>query len=152
MIKKIPLLFFGLFGLICLLPQCKNPEIPKTQSADIVGLDNECIKRVFAVDDSIGKIRNQACSALSLEETIENYVRDIEAIDFAACPPAFTAAFRKHKEAWRDMQSVVSHHPDLRGEMHDLFDQIEVSKDSVIFKAKLKEIWDTWALVESSQN
>lgn len=46
------------------------------------------------------------------------------------------------------MIPFVEKHPELRGEMHDLFDEVENSKDTNEFKPLLKEIWDTWGAVE----
>ena len=46
------------------------------------------------------------------------------------------------------MTMVTDQYPNLRGEMHDLFDIIEKGKDSGAFKTHLKAIWDTWENVE----
>ena len=55
-------------------------------------------------------------------------------------------------KAWDEMQKFTKRYPDMRGEMHVLFDEIEKGKDKHTFKPILKEIWDTWAEVEKAQN
>jgi len=42
------------------------------------------------------------------------------------------------------MAPVVTRYPDLRGEMHDLFDTLALSPDSIAFKLRVDEISATW--------
>lgn len=113
-------------------------------------LISQCVKEVFAQDDSLGSVRNHACETIPLSQTIVNYTSALKKLDFQHCPEEFEKAFKAHWIAWENMISVVDKYPDMRGEMHDLFDQIELSPDSSSFKLSLKAIWDTWAVVEKS--
>ena len=114
--------------------------------------DIKCEERILAEDSKLGKIRNYACERQSLSLTIHEYVQGLEALDFEACPAAFVTAFARHRRAWEAMIPVTDKHSELRGEMHDLFDQIALSADSTEYKTKLKAIWDTWAEVEAAVN
>lgn len=46
------------------------------------------------------------------------------------------------------MLEITNKYPELRGEMHNLFDQLEKGNDAAEFKRYLKQIWDTWAEIE----
>lgn len=106
--------------------------------------------RVIALDDSLGKVRNHACETISLGETIRQYAAGMEKANYESCPPAFVAAFNKHREAWLAVLLVADQYPALRGEMHDLFKNLESGKDSAAFKPLVKSIWDTWGDVEKA--
>ena len=110
----------------------------------------QCIKNVFSIDDSLGSVRNHACETIALSQTISNYTSALKKLNFKDCPEEFKKAFKDHWIAWDDMIPVVNNYPDLRGEMHDLFDQIEIGADSSAFNIKLKAIWDTWAIIEQN--
>ena len=126
--------------VMVLVLSCKSKE---TKAID-------CIDHVIKLDDSLGKKRNVDCVELSLSKTIINYTDAINSIDFSQCPEDFTTAFKSHIEAWNDMIEVTDNHDNLRGEMHDLFDSIEHTKDSLQFKIYLNTIWSTWADVEKA--
>ena len=80
-----------------------------------------------------------------------NSNRDIlSQLDYNACPEAFTTAFEKHIKAWIATIPVLDKYPDLRGEMHDVFDIIEAGEHQDTFKALVKAIWDSWAEVEEA--
>lgn len=112
---------------------------------------SECITQILRADDSLGKIRNHECETKTLTKTIKNYAGRLSSLDFSQCPDTFSKAFKGHIKAWNEMLVVVKSHDTLRGEMHDLFDQIAISKDSIIFKEKLNAIWSTWSEVEKSK-
>ena len=112
----------------------------------------ECVNYVIANDDSLGTIRNNATKKQSLSETIDDYVYSLDNLSFSNCPPAFIEAFEEHKEAWVNISEVTDNYPDLRGEMHDIFDIIESGQDSSAFKFLLAEIWLTWEQVELAMN
>ncbi len=138
------------FSILMLACNSSTPKNNTSSSHDSTALGKECIKKVIALDDSLGTVRNHACETISLSETIQKYVQGMEAINYNNCPEAFSTAFKKHREAWTAMLSITDQYPDLRGEMHDLFDGIEKGKDAAIFKPLLKAIWDTWAEVENA--
>jgi hypothetical protein len=110
--------------------------------------EKECIDSVIRLDDSLGTIRNHACEKVALSISIKNYAEGIEKLNFKNCPAGFVKAFDIHRKAWIDMLKVTDRYPAMRGEMHDLFDQLEKTGDSVEFKMHLKMIWDTWAVIE----
>ena len=114
------------------------------------GSDKTCIEKAIAKDAALGKVRNHACEAISLSETIDDYVEGLKAIDFQHCPKDFALAFKAHWEAWEKMGTFVEKYPDMRGEMHDLFDEIEQGEDAGTFKPLLAAIWDTWGEIEES--
>ncbi|GJM34220.1 MAG: hypothetical protein DHS20C18_32210 [Saprospiraceae bacterium] len=112
--------------------------------------ERECINQVIALDDSLGKVRNYACETISLSETIQHYVDGMHQLNYRHCSKAFSTAFKKHRDTWVAMLAVTDHYPDLRGEMHVLFDQLETSDHADEFKSLLQTIWDTWAEVEAA--
>jgi len=109
-----------------------------------------CIQSIIQQDEVLGGIRNHACEDTTLSSTILAYVEGMEALNFENCPKAFTEAFQKHIDAWRDMITVMDKYPGLRGEMHDLFKQLEEGEDAEAFKTKLDAVWDTWSGVEAA--
>jgi DNA phosphorothioation-dependent restriction protein DptG len=111
-------------------------------------IEKECITRIIAADDSLGAIRNHDCEKVTLSRSIKNYVRSIKKLNFKNCPVGFKNVFYNHKDAWHEMLKITNKYPALRGEMHDLFDQLEKGKDSAACKKYLKQIWDTWAEIE----
>ncbi len=112
----------------------------------------KCINRIIALDDSLGKIRNHACKIVSLSESITQYHMGIKENDLNDCPEEFKKAFFNHQLAWKDIKIITDKYPDLRGEMHTLFDSIEKGKDSTEFKKYLSNIWATWTIIESAVN
>ena len=110
-----------------------------------------CIDRVLAIDDSLGAIRNQASHNIPLGHVVRVYVRDLERVDFDACPEEFTLSYKEHVKAWKDMLPVLDKHDDLRGEMHDLFDQLEKGPGATKFRVRLDAIWSTWDKVEKAK-
>jgi len=107
-----------------------------------------CIDRVIKTDDSLGQIRNHACKTKSLSNTIKDYTSSLKELEFNDCPEEFHVAFKEHINAWEAMISITDNYPEARGEMHDLFDKIELSADSMVFKRKLKRIWNSWAPID----
>lgn len=146
----LSLLLCGLGGWSgsCSGSQTNDPEIQGRQQADWV----VAMEAVFAADSAMGARRNHAPETDSLAAAVETYVRDLETLDFSVCPPEFARAFAGHREAWRQSLPFWRRFPDLRGEMHDLIEEIrrqepeqEAELDSV-----LKQIWDTWGEVEAA--
>ena len=108
-----------------------------------------CIHAVLKKDGKWGGARNHRCEKVSLSKTIQVYVDSLAQLDFSGCPKNFTTAFKAHIDAWREMIPVTDAFPDLRGEMHDIFAEIEKSEAATGFKSKLNQIWDTWYVVEA---
>ncbi len=126
---------------------CKKDKSSK--HSDLVS-QKECIDNILKQDDSLGKIRNASCKQVSLSKSLTNYTNEINQFNYNNCPEIFSKAFKTHEAAWNDIMVITNKYPNLRGEMHDLFDQIEVGSDSTQFKILLKNIWDTWADVETT--
>ncbi len=142
--------FLFLLVAVCLSANCNSSQPATSSPTHGAATARSCIQKVIDQDSILGKKRNHDCESISLSETIRLYIKGIDDIDFDNCPPAFTQAFQNHKKAWKDMIPVTDHHPDLRGEMHDLFDIIESGEQADQFKPALKAIWDTWADVEAA--
>ncbi|TRO66839.1 hypothetical protein [Christiangramia sabulilitoris] len=111
----------------------------------------ECEEKVIQTDEKLGKIRNHSSEKISLSETIDNYTESLNSLNFDHCTENFTMAFRDHIDAWKNIKKITDKYPDLRGEMHQLFDEIQNGKDSTEFKELSKKIWDTWSKVENSK-
>ncbi len=109
-----------------------------------------CMAEAIALDDSLGRVRNHACETTPLSLTIRQYAAAIAAIDFPGCPEGFGAAFKKHAAAWLALLPVTDQYPDLRGEMHDLFSQLEAGPHAGPFKPLVKAVWDTWGEIEGA--
>lgn len=140
------------FLLTFLLFNCQNSnsqgEDDSSNNAPTLG--KACIEKIIAADEKVGKIRNHACEKISMSQTIKNYVDALRKLDFSDCPTNFTKAFEKHINAWEKMIDITNKYPDMRGEMHDLFDELEKGEDSETFKPLLKAIWDTWDDIEKT--
>lgn len=109
-----------------------------------------CFQQVFAVDDHLGNIRNHACEKASLSKAIKDYASGLKEIDYTDCGEAFAMAFEKHRQAWLSALPITDKYPDLRGEMHDLFAQLEAGEDGENFKLIVKSIWGTWNEIEQT--
>jgi len=145
---KLLSLFLFLSILGCKEPVAKqdNPELkPMTKQLN-------CTDRIFEKDSILGSIRNHASERISLSKTIDNYTDSLQALDFSECPSKFKTAFQEHIVAWQNIKITTDKYPSLRGELHYIFEELEQSKDSIEFKSFLKQIWDTWNLVEASAN
>lgn len=109
-----------------------------------------CFQQAFAVDEHLGKIRNHACEKASLSKAIKDYASGLKEIDYTDCGESFAMAFEKHRQAWLAALPVTDKYPDLRGEMHNLFSQLEAGEDGESFKLIVKSIWSTWNDIEQS--
>ncbi|MDC8004810.1 hypothetical protein POV27_12165 [Aureisphaera galaxeae] len=145
--KPLTLLFT--FAFITLL-SCKSDK-GKTPVEEVVASPADCIERILAEDSEYGKERNHACETISLSETIAQYTKQLRGMDFSDCPAAFSKAFDGHITAWDSIAPLTHKYPDLRGEMHVLFDSIEKTADSTEFKRLLGAIWSTWGDIEAVQ-
>ncbi|MDT0555739.1 hypothetical protein [Patiriisocius hiemis] len=144
------IVFFFILSIASCKQKSKNEvtEINTTKEQIEEVSEKKCITKILDADSKLGKERNTLCETVSLSETIKTYVAGMKALDFENCPQDFTKAFNSHIEAWDAMIPVTDNYPDLRGEMHDLFKELEKSNDSIVFNKKLASIWDTWAIVE----
>lgn len=136
----------GVFIACLALAACATPapsKLPRAAAA---------IRTVLEADTELGSVRNHAPESMPLAEAVRAYVRGLDAIDFDECPPDFTAAFRRHRDAWQESIPYFEEHDRMRGELHDLFDKIR----AVSVEARMgiesieKSIWGTWAEVEAA--
>jgi hypothetical protein len=139
---KVFILFLGV--MMISFSSCKSG----TKESPPENRGEDCIRIVLSKDTSLGSKRNNDCKEVSLSTTIDRYVDSLSVMDFSQCPSLFTEAFKDHIQAWKNMKQITDSFPDLRGEMHELFDQIELTKDSTIFKDLLANVWYTWEVVE----
>lgn len=142
-------LYFILF--LTVLLSCKNTEGNgnETKIKSVVDLKKaECIESTLKRDSEFGKIRNHSSEQVSLSETIDNYTDSIKSLDYRNCPDKFKIAFHKHIEAWMNIKRVSDKYPELRGELHVIFSDLEKNKDSLEFKSLKAKIFDTWKIVE----
>jgi len=63
-----------------------------------------------------------------LSKSIINYTKALSNLDYTLCPETFSNAFNQHTITWNNMIEITNKYPTLRGEMHDLFGQIETNK------------------------
>lgn len=112
----------------------------------------EAIRTVLERDRELGATRNHQPERDSLANTVRDYAAGLDGIDFSACPKEFTAAFRRHRDAWQAAIEPLGKYDDLRGELHQLFDQIrarggEARKE---LESLEEQIWGTWKEVEEA--
>ena len=136
--------------ILMVINACNTKQVQKDLTVHASA--KECIDYVIDTDKSLGAIRNHACEKKSLSETIDDYVHSLDNLSFSNCPPIFIKAFEEHKEAWVNVTEMTDQYPDLRGEMHDIFEIIEAGPDSAAFKYLEAEIWATWEQVELAIN
>lgn len=108
------------------------------------------IKRVYELDAVLAKQRDHLCEHEPLATSIRAYVLGLDNIDYSKCPDSFTAAYKKHRDAWNASIDFFEKHRKLRGEMHDLFDQIRKlgAAERQELETHNRAIMDTWKAVE----
>jgi len=132
--------YFLFMNIACIfLMSCSKKTTTVTTS-------KTCVEIIIEQDAALGKTRNHNCEKISLSQTIEKYTSALKALNYEGCNNEVEAAFNDHIAAWDAMTKVTDKHDSLRGEMHDLFDQIELSEDKVEFKTLLLKIWNTWEI------
>ena len=139
------------FILILLVLSCNNAEKKgnQTKLENVTDIkEAACMESILKRDSELGKIRNHSSEQISLSETIDNYTNSIKSLNYSSCPEKFTIAFHEHIEAWLDVKKVSDKYPELRGELHVIFSEIEKKKDSLEFKSLELKLFDTWKIVE----
>lgn len=115
--------------------------------------EREAVADVLTADEQLGKIRNHAPETGPIDIAAREYADALADLDYTNTPLAFQRAFAQHWTAWHDMAAYLEPHSELRGEMHDVFDQLEdptVNPTAAEFKRRLDKIWSTWAEVEAA--
>lgn len=110
------------------------------------------IRAVLEEDSELGGVRNHTSELQPLAEAVRAYVKGLDAIDFGKCPSDFTNAFKLHRDAWHESIRYFEEHDEMRGELHDLFDEIRgIDADARMRIEGIEmDIWGTWAEVESA--
>ena len=141
---------FVLCIVLGLVTSCKDSK-EKTVTELVSESPSACMERVLKEDEAHGTERNHASETISLGKTITNYTQRLRGMDFGNCPEAFELAFYTHSQAWDSLVPIANRYPDLRGELHSIFDTLEQSQDSTEFKRLLALVWSTWENVEAAQ-
>ena len=137
--------------VILLVLSCNNAgnKSSKTKLESVTDIEKTgCMESILKRDSVLGEIRNHASEQISLSETIDNYTNSLKSLDYSDCPDKFTIAFHEHIEAWLAVKKVSDKYPELRGELHVIFSELEKKKDSLEFKSFETKIFDTWKVVE----
>ena len=109
------LILFGLLVLTC-----------TTLWAQAKGKDAAfCMDEIMKGDAEFGKARNHDPESMPIHQAIATYVENIRSMDYSNCPTEFTKLFHAHIDAWQELVPHTEPFAELRGEMHDVFDQIE---------------------------
>jgi len=129
----------------------RSPEsggaIAEREPADYV----TAIHDMLALDGELAVDRNHDSESVTIAEAIRRYVAGIDSADFSACPIDFREAFLWHRNVWEESIPFFERFPDLRGEMHLLFDEIRGrgAETQVELERIEASIWDSWLEVES---
>ncbi|MCA9194895.1 MAG: hypothetical protein KDB03_24155 [Planctomycetales bacterium] len=112
------------------------------------------ITLVLEIDRVLAHQRDRMSETVPLASAVEAYLVGLNAIDYSACPPAFVEAFAAHRKAWEQSIEFFKQHAVLRGEMHQLFDQIRQQSEEQKSQLDLHvtSIMDTWKRVEATSN
>nr|WP_321235306.1 hypothetical protein [uncultured Psychroserpens sp.] len=130
---------------------CKDTKVKQNNTDATLEIKRtNCVEQIFAKDSVLGSIRNHASEKIPLSKALNNYTKALKSLDYTNCPETFTSAFHEHIEAWEKVAKISNQHPSLRGELHDIFAELEKGKDSTEFKSLVKQVWDTWGKVEES--
>lgn len=107
--------------------------------------------RVLEEDAQLGATRNHASETGPIAEAIRRYVAGLDALDVSDCPEAFVHALGRHRSAWEQSVAFFEQFPELRGELHDVFEMIRTRDEasSAGLEAAEAGIWSTWAEVEA---
>jgi hypothetical protein len=110
------------------------------------------IENVLEIDRVLSTQRDQMTFHESLENSVTAYVLGLETIDDSKCPRDFAQALEGHRRAWKNSIEFLRQHESLRGEMHDLFDQIREMDKSVAdeLDRHFNEIMESWNAVDSA--
>lgn len=108
------------------------------------------IRRVLQGDEAAAEQRNRGTETRPMHEVVREYVQAMDDFDYAGTPGDFCEAMREHRDAWAHLIPRVIREPDLRGEMHDVLDQLTADDAALreVYQRLLDDIWTTWAEVE----
>jgi hypothetical protein len=110
----------------------------------------QCIDSVIKQDSLLRHKRNLRCKEVAPSQAIREYAAGIDQINFTQCPALFATAFQQYKKAWLGMARVTDQYSKLRGELHEVLQEVANSKNAVEFRQQLQVLIDTWAEVEKA--
>jgi hypothetical protein len=127
---------------------CRTTLEPDTAAPE----ERSAMSEVMAEDAVLGRERNHDPERMAIAEAVRRYVRGLGAIDYSGCPPDFVDAFAMHRLAWVDLVSALEPFGQMRGEMHDVLDEIDALQDARAAHVRelVAAVWSTWAEVEAS--
>ena len=116
--------------------------------------EERAVDRVLAEDARFGRARDEAPRLVPIAQAVEGYVAGLASVKLTDCPDDFAVAFTDHSQAWALMVPFLRRYPDLRGELHDVFEWLESEDNSEAeeFKKLLQAVWDTWKKVEEASS
>ncbi len=122
---------------------------PAKKSADAAA---SVMQSAIEQDAQLSAVRNEATRKQPLHEAIADYVAGLDKLELAAAPQDFRDAVASHRQAWIDIQAYTKDFADLRGEMHDVFEQIRVESNPSreAFVRMEKALFETWGEIEAS--
>ena len=114
----------------------------------------EAILKVLEQDTRLGTVRNNAPRNAPIAEAVRDYVTGLDALDLNDCPPDFQRALRRHRDAWQASIAFFEQHEELRGELHEVWDDIRARGDEARQNLEQLEadILETWAEVETARD
>lgn len=116
------------------------------------GGEQAAMENVLKVDTVLSNQRNHASERVALGDAIRTYLLGLRSIDYRGCPESFQKAFVDHAKAWDNSLEFFDNHQELRGEMHQLLDEIR-EKDEATAKELTKHfqaIMKTWQVIEAA--
>lgn len=112
----------------------------------------EAMRRVLVRDAVLGRERNHASETMPAARAVRDYVEALRALDLTGTPPAFRRALEAHVDAWEALVPYLEQHPDRRGEMHALFEELtgEDNPTAAEFSGLVDRVATTWDEVEAA--
>ena len=109
-----------------------------------------CMASVIKADERLALARNAAPREMPIGDAVRAYLEAFESLDMSECPPPFREAIRRHLGAWRETLPWLDAYPELRGELHEVFDVIGRDERNAEFRAAVGQIIQTWSQVEQA--
>ncbi len=131
-------------------------QVPSSESrsTDQPSAARRAMMQVMEIDRVLAAQRDEMPESLPVADAVASYVSGLAAINFDECPDDFTDAYRRHRQAWEESIPFLKEHPQLRGEMHGLFDEIRQMDKSISeqLDRHLQAIGESWSDVETAMS
>jgi len=108
------------------------------------------IRRVLQADETAAEQRNDGTETRPVHEVVREYVLAMDGFEYGGTPGDFSEAMREHRDAWARLIPRVIRQPDLRGEMHEVLDELTAEGAALreVYQRIIDDIWTTWSEVE----